>query len=384
VRVAVFHNRYALRGGEDAVVELEMHLLRKAGCEVHGFFADSAELRSPLAKLRTALAARESAAVAGRVAAFLARHPVDVGHVHNFFPLLTPAVHATLARLGIPVVQTLHNYRLLCANGLFLRRGLPCEECVAEGPWHAVRHACYRGSRLQTAVWADFTAHHRARGTWLERVDRFVVPGAFAARKLVGAGLPGERVVVKPNPVVDPGEPAWGGHGAVYAGRLSPEKGVGLLLDAWRELEGHPLLVLGGGPEEAALRRRAAGIAGVRFAGEVAPEAVRAALRRAAFAVAPSLAYENFPLAVAEALAAGRPVVVPRGTALADMVEHGRTGLHFDRGDAASLAQACRRLARDAEWALELGREARGQYEETLAPRRATERLLEVYRGVLG
>jgi glycosyltransferase involved in cell wall biosynthesis len=211
-----------------------------------------------------------------------------------------------------------------------------------------------------------------------------VVPGAFAARKLVGAGLPGERVVVKPNPVVDPGEPAWGGHGAVYAGRLSPEKGVGLLLDAWRELEGHPLLVLGGGPEEAALRRRAAGIAGVRFAGEVAPEAVRAALRRAAFAVAPSLAYENFPLAVAEALAAGRPVVVPRGTALADMVEHGRTGLHFDRGDAASLAQACRRLARDAEWALELGREARGQYEETLAPRRATERLLEVYRGVLG
>ena len=382
-KVAVFHNRYRQRGGEDRVVDLEVDLLRKAGHEVQTFFVDSRDLRGPADMLRAGWESSWSAAIGRRVARFLDAYPVDVGHVHNFFPLLTPAVHETLARCGVPVVQTLHNYRLVCANGLFLRDGRPCEDCVARGPWNAVRHGCYRGSRLQTAAWARAATRARMRGLWRGLVDRFVAPSGFLRRKLVAAGLPDERFVEKPNPVPDPGAPGAPGEGAVYVGRLAPEKGVGLLLEAWRGLAGVPLCVVGTGPEEARLRETAAGLDGVRFTGELPPHGVQAELTRAAFVVAPSLCYENFPLAVAEAFAAGRPVVASHPTALSDLVEDGRTGLLFASGSAAGLAEACRRLAGDPGLCTEMGREARQRYEEELTPERCAERLEEIYRGLL-
>ncbi len=384
MRVAIFHNRYARRGGEDSVVETEALLLRKAGCDVARFDVESATLvSSRAARLRAVGKVRWNPDIAPRVARFLATHPADVAHVHNFFPLLSPSLHATLRSLGVPVVQTLHNYRLVCANGIFLREGRPCEECAVRGPWRAVRYGCWRGSRLATAVWAEATSAQRRWGSWRECVDRFVAPSRFAKGKLAAAGLPGERIVVKPNPVPDPGEPARPGRGAVYVGRLSPEKGVALLLDAWRMLPGAPSLVIaGGGPEEAALRERARGIPGVSFLGEVARERVPGILADAAFAVAPSLCYEAFPVSVAEAMASGRAVVASDAGAMTELVEPGGNGLLFRSGDAASLAGACRRLLGDPELVATLGREARARYEQELAPERSTERLLALYAEV--
>jgi glycosyltransferase involved in cell wall biosynthesis len=385
VRVAILHNRYARRGGEDSVVETEAELLRKAGCEVALFTVESeALLRSRAARVRAGLRARWNPETVARVARFLRERPCDVAHVHNFFPLLSPSAHAALRGLGVPVVQTLHNYRLVCANGIFLREGRPCEECAVRGPWRAVRYGCYRGSRLATAVWAEATAWHRRRGTWLACVDRFVAPSEFARRKLAAAGLPARRIVVKPNPVPDPGEPGPPGRGAAYVGRLSPEKGVACLLDAWRALPGAPgLAIAGSGPEEARLRERARGIPGVRFLGEIPRERVPEVLAGAAFAVAPSLCYEAFPTAVAEAMAAGRAVVASDAGAMAELVEHGASGLLFRSGDRASLASACRRLLDDAELAAALGREARARYAEELAPSRSTQRLLSLYAEVV-
>jgi glycosyltransferase involved in cell wall biosynthesis len=383
MRVALFHNRYARRGGEDAAFDLEAELLRKAGCQVHVFCVESAALRGPTATLRAAFGARGSARMAERVAEFLARHPVDVGHVHNFWPLLTPAVHQTLSALGLPVVQTLHNYRLVCARGDFLRAGRPCEECAVRGPWNAVRHGCWRGSRLATAVWADAVAHHRRRGTWHERVDRFVAPSAFARRKLAAAGLPAPRTLVLPNPVADPGEPSPPGQGAVYVGRLAPEKGVRLLLDAWRGMEGVALRIVGDGPDAGALRDLAAGLPNVHFSGELPPDGVRAELARAAFLVAPSLCYESFGLAAAEALAAGRAVVAPEPSALSELIEVGRNGLCFRAGDARGLAEASRALAQDPARCAAMGREARMHFEDHLAPEPRTERLISLYRELL-
>jgi len=379
MRIAVFHNRYAQRGGEDRAVDFEVECLRKAGHEVHTFLADSRSLGGLGDALQAGWRAGYRPDVAREVDAFLAAHPVDVGHVHNFFPLLSPAVHTALRGRELPVVQTLHNYRLVCANGLFLRDGSPCEDCVSRGPWNAVRHGCYRGSRLQTMAWARATSEQRARGLWTHLVDRFVAPSAFLRDKLVAAGLPRERFVVKPNAVNDPGEPGFGGSGAVFVGRLSPEKGAGLLLEAWKRLEGAPLTIVGAGPEEAELRRAAGRLPNVRFTGELSAEGVRAELASAAFAVVPSLWYENFPLVVAEAFAAGRPVVAARPTAVSDLVQDGATGLHFERGDAAGLAAACRWLAGDRELCERLGREARAHYAEELTPRRCAERLVEIY-----
>jgi glycosyltransferase involved in cell wall biosynthesis len=276
-------------------------------------------------------------------------------------------------------VQTLHNYRLFCANGAFLRAGRPCEDCVGAGPWNAVRHACYHGSRLQTAVWAEATAHHRRRRTFERCVTLFVAPSAFAREKLVAAGLDPARVVVKPNPVADPGEPSPGGRGAVYVGRLSEEKGPRLLLEAWREMDGLPLAIVGSGPLEAELREQGARIPGVRFTGQLAPEAVQQELRRALFLVAPSICYESFPLAIAEAMAAGKAAVASQPTAMADWVEPGRTGLLFASGDARALARACRELAADPARAAAMGREARARFEDELAPERGAERLLALY-----
>jgi glycosyltransferase involved in cell wall biosynthesis len=385
MRVGIFHNRYFERGGEDVAADAEAALLGKAGHEVHRFTADNREAltRSALAPVRTAFTAHWNPETPRQVDAFLDAHPVDVAHVHNFFPVLSPSLHWALARRGVPVVQTLHNYRLLCANGLFLRDGKPCEDCVTRGPWNALRHGCYRGSRAQTAVWARATAHHRRRGTWEDAVSLFTTPSEFARGKLLQAGLDPERVVTKPNPVADPGPPTPPGEGAVYVGRLSHEKGVDLLIEAWRTQGGAPLTLVGGGPEEARLRALAEGIPGVRFLGPQDHGRALAAVAAAAFAVVPSRCYEVFPSAAVEAQACARALIVPRGTALTDFVEPGRTGLHFDFGDAADLARACRELLQAAAFTRALGEEARVNYEERYAEGPALARLEAVYARAL-
>jgi len=382
MRVALFHNRYAKRGGEDTAFDREVEQLRKAEIDVRVFTVDSAPVGAA-GTIRAALAARRGAAMAARVSEFLAEGPVDVGHVHNFFPLLTPAVHRVLMEHGIPSVQTLHNYRLACARGDFLRDGRNCEDCVSAGPWNAVRHGCWRGSRAATAVWADATRAHRRSGVW-DSVARFLAPSRFAAAKLAASGVPRERIAVVPNPVEDPGAPAELGRGAIFVGRLSPEKGVALLLEAWQAIPDFPLTVVGAGPEFRRLRERARQFPRVRFTGPIGREGVQAELARAAFLVAPSLCYETFGLAPAEALAAGRGIVVPRNTALADLLGDGRGGILFDRGDAGSLAEACAGLAGDRARCGALGAEARDVFEERLAPESRVESLLAVYRAVCG
>jgi len=384
MRIGLFHNRYLQRGGEDVAVDLEAELLAKAGHDVHLLCVDNRTSigSSRLGALRAGLRARWNPATVACLDSFLAEHPIDVAHVHNHFPLFSPALHVTLHARGIPVVQTLHNYRLLCANGFMLRAGRSCDECVARGPWHAVRHACYRGSRLQTLVWSEMTAAHRRRRTWHECVDLFITPSEYARRVLLATGIPRERFRVVPLPVRDPGPARPPGHGALFVGRLSPEKGVDLLIEAWRALEGYPLCIVGSGPEESSLRARAASVAGIRFAGQLAADAVHAALREAAFVVVPSRWHENLPLALLEAQAAGRAAVVSHPSALSDLVESERTGLRFPMGDVAALAAACRRLARDAALVRALGARARAQYEARYTPARCIEQLEDALRSV--
>ena len=164
MRIAVFHNRYRERGGEDAAVDAQVELLIKGGHEVQLHSVDNREeIRGVVGALRAGRRARWNPATRTRVAGWLADSSPDVAHVHNFFPLLSPSLHHALAERGLPVVQTLHNYRLVCANALLRRAGAPCRECIDHGPWRALRYGCYRGSRVQTAVWSEMTAYHRRR-----------------------------------------------------------------------------------------------------------------------------------------------------------------------------------------------------------------------------
>jgi len=385
MRVGIFHNRYIHRGGEDSTVDLEVDLLSKAGHDVILHCVDNrVEIaRSPLGPLRAALRARWNPRTVDDISRMLDTTPIDVAHVHNSFPVLSPSLHTTLHERGIPVVQSLHNFRMLCANGYFLRDERSCEDCVARGPWNAARHGCYRGSRLQTAVWAEMTAYHRRRGTWQSCVDVFLAPSQLARDKLLQTGIPVERFRVVPNCVLDPGPCGARGEGAVFVGRLSREKGVHLLIEAWRELPGVPLRIVGTGPESDRLRAQAAGMPNVEFLGEQPRSAVFATLSGAAFAVAPSDWYEIFGLSVLEAMACARPVVVSRGTALEELIEPGLSGLCFERGDVASLARACRELISDPERTHEMGALARRRYEERFGSDRYVASLEAIFAEVM-
>jgi glycosyltransferase involved in cell wall biosynthesis len=310
------------------------------------------------------------------VMAAVRRFAPDVVHVHNFFPLLSPGIHAAARAAGCATVQTLHNYRLICANAFLMRDGAPCELCVTGSPYRAVRFACYRDSRVGTLAVARMIDHHRRAGTWRRDVDRFVALTPFARGRFAAAGFPEEKIRIRPNGLPDPGPPADGPrHGLLFVGRLSPEKGVPVLAEAAARA-GLRVAVIGEGPLAGAL----AGHPGLDLRGALPPDAVQAAMARAAALVVPSLWYEGLPMVVAEAFAAGTPVVASRIGALAGLITDGATGLLAEPGDAADLASALTRIAGDPGSAAAMGREARAVYEREWREDVTTRTLLDIYR----
>ncbi|MBN2489835.1 MAG: glycosyltransferase [Planctomycetes bacterium] len=383
MRVLRLHAPYARQGGEDRSFAEEVALLRGGGVEVRTFTRANADVRragvgATLAALvQTPFHRALHAAVRRLCRAF---RP-DVAHADNLWFALSPCVHAACHDEGVPTVQSLRNYRLLCLNGLLLRDGQPCETCVGRTPWPGVRRRCYRGSALLSAAVARMIQVNRRRGTWKTDVDLFVAPSEFARGVFVRAGLEPEAIVVKPNFLADPGPPAPPGRGAVFVGRLAAEKGVDTLLEAWRRQPDVPLEVVGDGPERAALeaQARAHALRAVRFHGHLSPEGCAEVMRRAAYLVFPSACYETFGRSVMEAFALGRAVVAARGGAAAEIVEAGRTGWLFEVGDAGSLERAVARMEAEPAAVQAMGAAARRVYEARYTPARNLELLLGAY-----
>jgi glycosyltransferase involved in cell wall biosynthesis len=384
VKVLRVHCHYQQDGGESGVERAERALLEDAGHEVVVYERHNDEIRELGPGGRLALAARTIWAwdTHRELGELLARERPDVAHFTNTFPLISPSAYDACRRAGVPVVQALHNYRLLCPAATFLRDGRPCEDCAERSLWQGVRHGCYRGSRAATAVAAGLLAVHRARGTWRERVDAYLALTEFARRRFAAGGLPEDRLFVVPNFAPDPGPRPEGGDYALFVGRLAPEKGLATLLRAWSELGARvPLSVVGEGPLGPWLhdevRRR--GLANVRLEGRQPRARVLELLQRARFLVFPSEWYEGFPLVLAEAFACGTPVVASRLGAMAEIVEHGRTGLHVAPGDAGDLAARVLWAWRNEKRLEDMGRAARAEYEARYTPRHCLDRLLEIY-----
>ena len=387
MRVLVVHNRYrsGQPSGENSVVDDEKRLLEGQGVEVVSLEMRSDDIETwPLAK-KMALPFRVVWSAEGYRATkdAIRRARPSVVHFHNTFPLLSPASLWAAHRAAVPVVHTLHNFRPLCPAGTFFRDGRICEECLGHVPVPAVRHGTYRDSRTATIPVATMDAVHRAAKTWARCVDRFITPSHFAREKYVQAGWPPEKLVVKPNTAPD-GGPREGSSSDdfVCLSRLVPEKGVGVLLDAWRiaapDLAGD-LVVAGSGPLERSLKERASDVPRIRFTGELErSEAVRL-VRSARALVLPSRWYEVFPRTVVEAYSLGVPVVASRLGALAEVVRDGETGLLFEPDSPASLAGALRALGHDRGRADELGRRARVAFERSFHPEKTTARLLSIY-----
>ncbi len=381
MRILLVHNTYQQRGGEDEVVANEAALLRDAGHEVELLSVSNDGISGALASARAALGVVYSRRGRALVAEAIARMAPDIVHVHNHFPLISPSLFDATGAAGVPSVWTLHNYRVACANGLLFRDGRPCEDCLQGTALRPVLRRCYRNSAPGSAAVAAMIGYHRRAGTWRTKVSRFIALSEFSRGRFEAAGLPAERLRVKPNMVA---EPAVTGperrSGFVFVGRLSPEKGIETLVRAWCRVDA-PLTIIGDGPERVRLRLGAP--ANVRFAGHLPRAQVHQAIAGAKALIAPSLCYENGPVAPVEAMALGTPVLASRRGALAETIEDGVSGHLFGAGDEEDLARAARRLIADPAVAAKLGAAARRRYEARHAPARNLEMLLDIYRDAL-
>lgn len=374
-RVLIVHNAYQFHGGEDSVVAQEIGALERAGCEVRLFTVSNTSIVSPVDRLRAAFQSVNAPGNIGLVLDEVAAFRPDVVHVHNYFPLISPMVHVAVREAGAPTVQTLHNYRIICANAMLTRNGAPCEICVGGSPYNAVMHRCYRDSRLGSLAVARSIRHHKRIGTWTNHVDRFVALTEFERGRFIAAGLPGGRICVKPNGLADPGPVRAGArNGLLFVGRLTSEKGVETLIAAAKAAR-CKVTVIGTGP----LAPLVTASPDLDYRGQVSPGEVRAAMAEALALIVPSLWYEGQPMVVVEAFASGLPVIASRIGSLAEIVSDGVTGLHVAPGDAIGLAGALTRITSDPAASERMGLAARARYEASWSEAVTTNRLLRIY-----
>jgi glycosyltransferase involved in cell wall biosynthesis len=375
MQILIVHSRYRSgpASGENRVVEDEARLLREAGHHVDVFAPGVGELTG-IGRIRTAAEAIWSVRATKEVADRIRRSRPAIVHAHNLFPALSPAV-LRVANERAATVLTLHNYRLLCLPGTFLRSGRICEDCLGRLPWPGVVHGCYQGSVAASGVLATSLQLHQAIGSF-RGVHLYVAISEFVRRKHVEAGMAADRVAVKPHFAWSSPRREGPGDFFLYLGRLSPEKGVSTLLEAWRRIKAK-LVIVGNGPDAARLRSLAPSNA--EFWGPVAPGLVSDLLSRSRALIVPSLSHEGAGKVVLEAYAAGVPVLASRAGGLPEVVQDGISGLLVPPGDPAALVEAVEHLLDDpasermgeAGWAL---------WEKRYSPEHGLARLEEVYR----
>jgi glycosyltransferase involved in cell wall biosynthesis len=389
MKIILVHNTYQEAGGEDVAFESEKRLLERAGHGVIPFVRSNTELQSADFLDRIAIAPRMiwSSKTRHEFAAILEAKRPDIVHVHNTFLAISPSIYSACSERSIPVVQTLHNFRLLCPAGNFFRDGSICNECVDHSLLRSVRYGCYRKSRAATAAVALMLTLHRALDTWRASVTRFIALTEFAKERFLAAGFPSEKVVVKPNFTdPDPRERVGSGEYALYIGRLLENKGLRVLLNAWKKLPAqYPLHIVGQGPEQAALEAEARelGLSEVAFLGRLPRSAVIEAIKGARFIIVPSTLYEGLPMCIVESFACGTPVLCSKLGGLTEIVDDHLTGLHFKPGNAEDLAKT-------VEWAwnhplslAQMGRAARRKYETDYSAERNYLLLMGIYEQAL-
>ena len=402
MRVLMINTFHHPRGGDATYTRSLSGLLEGAGHEVIPLamrhpdntpsiwerrfvsWVDMRDAPDASARLRLGMRMFWSREAARACADLIAEHPPDIAHLQHIHRHLTPSVLDPLKAAGVPVIWTVHDYELICPEGHLFTRGAPCTRCKGHRYSEAVRLRCKWG-RLGPSVAAalEKELHHRKR-VW-ERVDRFLCPSAFLANKLIDFGVPAARVIHRPN-FMDPGPepPATApGEGWLYAGRLSPEKGVDLALAAARRLPAHPLFICGTGPMEAELRQRAAELPHVHFLGHLPPSHLDRVMRSVRVVVVPSRWYENFPYAVLEAQAAGRAVVAADIGGIPEQITHGEDGLLVPPDDTDALTHAVAELLTHPARATALGKRGATRVRAHLGPAEHLDSILSIYDEVL-
>lgn len=382
MRIMLAHNRYRQPGGEDNVVCAEADLLRSRGHEVSVYEVHNDSIEGKLNQAFTAIRCTWSRNSGQAFDKWLSDFRPDVVHIHNFFPLLSPAVHHVAHRRGVPVVQTLHNYRLLCPASTLLRDGHICEACTREWyPISAVRHACYRNSRTASAAIANMVVIHRLLGTWSKTVRRFIALSQFARLKFEQSGFPGDRLTVKPNFLAeDPGIGTGSDGYILFIGRLSEEKGIRTLLQAWKHVNSkRQLVIVGDGPLAPVVKEFTTADPSVQWRGYLSRSEVIELMGSACALAFPSIWFEAFPLVLVEAFARGLPVIASNHGSMSEIIQHGRTGLLFSPGSSSEMAASI-------EWAFDhptelagMRQNARAEFESKYTAEINYKMLLDIY-----
>jgi len=387
MKILIAHNRYQQRGGEDTVFESERDLLLASGHEVSTVEVTNEAIHTSGHSLKVALGTAYNFNGRRKMVQAIQDFRPDVVHVHNFFPLLSPSIFDACVSMAVPSVLTLHNYRLFCANGLLVRDGQPCEECVGHIPWKGVQHRCYRGSITASTVVASMIAFHNAVGTWRSKVAQFIALNSFARDLFIRSGLPADRISVKANfsspPEHSPLD-AEARAGFVYAGRLSHEKGIKCLLDAWKSLP-YRLKIIGTGPLENEVVAAAAKNPSITVLGHQPRDRVLAEMATAKALIVPSNWYENFPMTIVEAFARGTPVIASDIGALPFIVSDGLDGFLFRSGDPASLRSVVTKMVGLSDHASnKMYTGALERYSRDMTPASSMKTLDEIYQRLVG
>jgi glycosyltransferase involved in cell wall biosynthesis len=382
MKILSVHNTYQKPGGEDQVFAQEGELLRNHGHQVLLYQASNDEVNgvNPLVLLGNTIWNRQKYE---DLRGLLRRERPDVMHVHNTFPVISPAAYYAANAEGVPVVQTLHNYRLLCPSATFFRDGRVCEDCLGHSiPLPGVRHSCYRGSRMATAATAAMLATHNLKHTWSKAVSAYIALTGFARDKFIEGGFPAGKIFVKPNYLQsDPGQGEGNGHYALFVGRLTPEKGISTLLDAWRQIgSALPLQIAGDGPVAPEVEKAAAESDSITWLKWVPRAEILERMKKASVLILPSTWYEGFPMIIAEAFAVGLPVIASNLGSMATIVDHQRTGLHFLPGDAGDLAEKVRWFLDHPDLTARMRADARREYEARYTAETNYRLMMEIYQ----
>lgn len=389
MKILLSHDYYRSNApsGEDAVFKNECELLEKNGNEIFRYerFNDDIDESTLLKRVTLARESVWSDKTYEDVSSLLHRIRPDIAHFHNTFPLISPSAYAACQDNQVPVVQTLHNFRLICAGGMLMRDGRPCEDCVGTSLLPALLHRCYRGSITATSALVWMLGSNRFRGTYKTLVNRYIALTNFSAGRLKAGGIPEGKLIVKANFLPDA---PFAGRGdanyAVYAGRLGEEKGVRNLITAWKYVNDFPLKILGGGPLRKELEEQARrnGLQ-INFLGFQPREEVLNIIGQATLQIIPSECYEGFPMVVLEAFACGTPLVASRIGSLDEIVVEGETGVKFEPGDPLDLAMKINNLRSDRERLKVMRQNARDLFDKKYAPDRNYSELIAIYHSAI-
>jgi glycosyltransferase involved in cell wall biosynthesis len=386
MRILSIHNNYQIRGGEDESRQAEERLLRDMGHQVDVYEENNDRVGS-LNSGELAIRSIWSQEAYQIVQKQLRQSKNDLVHVQNFFPLISPSVYYAAQAEGVPVVQTLRNYRLICPNGLFFRDDRVCEDCLGKFiPYPGIVHACYRENRAASTATVAMLTVHKLLHTWLEQVNLFISLSEFARQKFIEAGFPGEKILVKPNFVhPDPGVGEGKGGYALYVGRLSVEKGLDILLAAWEHLKSPiPLKIVGDGPLAQQVIEATKRLSKVEWLGRKPMAEVYQLMGEAMFLIFPSKWYETFGRVAVEAFAKGTPVIASNIGAIAELVDRERTGLLFCSSDPVDLAGKVEQILTQPQQLAWMRRESRAEFETKYTAQKNYNQLMEIYALIFG